>query len=116
MSEPIRYTQNIKCVEPSYLAQNIQSGMVECSIGEWVLHSDYARLKDEVERLRKATEWQPIETAPRDGTEIFACVGKYGFEATAFYSGRWNLSNDDDGYAWPYNPTHWMPIPQPPTK
>lgn len=51
MSEPKRYTQNIKCVEPSYLAQNIQSGMVECSIGEWVLHSDYARLKEEVKRL-----------------------------------------------------------------
>ena len=53
MSDPTRYTQNIKCVEPSYLAQNIQSGTVECSIGEWVLHSDYARLKAEVERLTK---------------------------------------------------------------
>lgn len=52
MSEPIRYTQAIKCVEPSYHAQDICSGMVECSIGEWVLHSDYACLKAEVERSR----------------------------------------------------------------
>lgn len=54
MSKPIRYTQNIKCVEPSSHAQNICSGMVECSIGEWVQWQDYARLKAEVERLRKA--------------------------------------------------------------
>ena len=53
MSEPIRYTQAIKCVEPSYYAQDICSGMVECSIGEWVLHSDYARLKAEVEELQR---------------------------------------------------------------
>jgi hypothetical protein len=53
MSEPIRYTQAIKCVEPSYHAQDICSGIVECSIGEWVLHSDYARLKAEVDAIRK---------------------------------------------------------------
>jgi len=61
MSGPIRYTQAIKCVEPSYHAQDICSGMVECSIGEWVLHSDYASLKAEVERLERLVNYWKIE-------------------------------------------------------
>ena len=45
MSEPMRFSLKhhgqLSCVE-------------HCPEGEYVLHSDYARLKDEVERLTKA--------------------------------------------------------------
>lgn len=66
--------------------------------------------------------WQPIETAPKDGTEIlgYAC-GKM----TTVY---WNVDQYDidlGGYwtlvipgAWAedgeWNPTHWQPLPGPP--
>ena len=54
MSEPKRYQPVVQCVEPSYQAQMIEPKVMEFSEGEYVLHSDYARLKDEVERLTKA--------------------------------------------------------------
>ena len=36
----------------------LSDGMWENSAGEYVLHSDYARLKAEVERLRKDSEYE----------------------------------------------------------
>jgi hypothetical protein len=85
------------------------------------------------------TDWQPIATAPRDGTHILA----YGWEYTTHYSepGRmqqreiwckwnntWMFVEADGGLFhrepcrsdehWEpcrtFNPTHWMPLPEPP--
>jgi len=53
VSEPKRYQPVVQCVEPSYQAQMIEPKVMEFSEGEYVLHSDYARLKAEVERLEK---------------------------------------------------------------
>ena len=77
-------------------------------------------------------EWQPIETAPKDGTPFLA------FSADAFYEPRegalglkstpmlvmaWLPSGAhpypcDDAGDWHdfhnYDPTHWMPLPTPP--
>lgn len=67
--------------------------------------------------------WQPIETAPKDGTEILI-VGVYpdgmaGNVEAGFFdhdSGYW-AGTYYDGYGYTYNnpePTHWMPLPEPP--
>ena len=88
----------------------------EAEQGKYVEYDDYARLKAEVERL---TKWQPIETAPRDGTEIIGRAGLW-VEVTAFFKGTkpwerkeaWVTSNDDDGYAQDFKPTHWLPLPE----
>ena len=68
--------------------------------------------------------WQPIETAPRDGTEVLVCRVYEGGQAR--YAVAYNyddgngwrdmgdlgwagMTNDDDN-----RPTHWMPLPEPP--
>ena len=84
------------------------------------------RLLAERASLNGSGEWQPIETAPRDGTEFQAWVVHMGHgywdwqcrynEHGAFESfGR--IDYDMDGWeVSPGTPTHWMPNPSAPTK
>lgn len=67
--------------------------------------------------------WQPIETAPKDGTRFLATGGGLGCHIDfASYNDRvgcWNTTDftlDDTDYEPEgYNrPTHWMPLPPPP--
>jgi hypothetical protein len=62
--------------------------------------------------------WQPIETAPKDGTHILAWRNNnpptvvHWFddpEAPGFYT-----SVNEIAPNYPFNPTHWMPLPEPP--
>jgi hypothetical protein len=60
-------------------------------------------------------EWQPIETAPKDGTRILLFRQDYEETiAVCYYSENWNFWKIVLGNFWA-NPTHWMPLP-PPTK
>lgn len=66
-------------------------------------------------------EWQDISTAPKDGTWILAIVcgnwmdGKpYIPSVSRWTCGSWDAENyDETGEDW--FPTHWMPLPDPPT-
>jgi hypothetical protein len=69
------------------------------------------------ERLRSLAEWQPIETAPKDRTEVL--ITGIGFRGRRWMSvakqinGRWY---DDSKHAGNLtNVTHWQPLPEPPT-
>ena len=59
------------------------------------------------------TDWQPIETAPRNGREV-VCKNARGGEFYAHY-------NEDDG-AWydrtlaERDPVRWKPLPAPPAQ
>lgn len=66
--------------------------------------------------------WQPIETAPRDGTRVlialYECnqerwvdIAKYGNETPLGCITKWQNAYGQ-GYAW--RPTHWMPLQLPP--
>jgi hypothetical protein len=67
------------------------------------------------------TGWQPIETAPKDGKAIIAwpvysephSVATVRWETMKRIPGRWSVA----GGSWPAprTPTHWMPLPEPPT-
>jgi hypothetical protein len=67
--------------------------------------------------------WQPIETAPKDGTDLLVCAendcGDGSWETK--YWVDWQM----DAYEWPHwearvdlpnPPAHWMPLPTPPAQ
>ena len=88
-------------------------------------------------------EWLPIESAPKDGTEIlvyfdFATVSivhiawyrsKEDWETSGQFCGGWDSLEEWEGW-WSYTrtsvaqeklegfriPTHWMPLPAPPVE
>ena len=67
------------------------------------------------------TDWKPIETAPRDGTQILvedlsvACiVAWWSSMHSAFVWIHPDLCQSE-GTAY-LNPTHWMPLPPPPER
>lgn len=67
------------------------------------------------------SEWQPIETAPRDGTVVLVC----GHGSAGYYvaDAKWDTDEEawclfdqpSDDHVWPsHGHTHWMPLPEPP--
>jgi hypothetical protein len=56
------------------------------------------------------SEWQPIETAPRDGQRVLMLTAKH-YVITGFFSNGWWLSHPG---VYQIHPTHWMPLPEPP--
>ncbi len=66
------------------------------------------------------TGWQPIETAPKDGSMFLIWDGRsYGF-ASWWHDEKmhWLKQETRQGYRHPEDqePTHWMPLPPPPTQ
>lgn len=64
------------------------------------------------------SEWQLIETAPKDGTEVDVW-GEYGRNTNVIYrDGKWkewlNVFGTEGYYELDYEPTHWQPLPEPP--
>jgi len=66
-------------------------------------------------------EWQPIETAPKDGKWVLVYVnawGRHEFAVCFFRDDKWvyvdsnfeDINEDIEFGA----PTHWMPLPEPP--
>lgn len=79
------------------------------------------------------SDWQPIDTAPKDGTEVFLYVPGDSLHPTAGrYKTREYFSEEyddpdyqEEGWYWSFGypsdfhqevltPTHWMPLPEPP--
>jgi hypothetical protein len=78
-------------------------------------------------------DWQPIETAPKDGTRVLVWASKWAGEIAGVineaqgscriayytngqsdYSGDWWNDDVGDAYSTWCQPTHWMPLPPPP--
>lgn len=124
---------------------------VTTETGVWYRKDEYDKLMDDFLRYRQAlytangfliqmgrepvkakadtddmSEWQPIETAPKDGSVIYLWDAHYRCRVTG---AKWDFhywmngvsqgekswgAGDRDG---PFcgKPTHWMPIPSPPS-
>jgi hypothetical protein len=68
----------------------------------------------------KFGEWQPIATAPRDGTEVLLATddrggyGKNGATYGAWNGNLWETFHGDDEEGERVGPHWWMPLPEPP--
>lgn len=77
--------------------------------------------------------WQPIETAPKDGTALLVMRNIWPGTKTGraedcnghntYVAGYWSSENEGRWMCYmdqirdpecPIEPTHWMPLPQPP--
>lgn len=58
-----------------------------------------------------AKGWQPIETAPIDGTRVLSYNAHGDFQEVVLY-GKHGWTNQDETEL--YQPTHWMPLPETP--
>jgi proline-rich tail region repeat protein len=58
------------------------------------------------------SEWQPIKTAPRDGSWFLG--GAHGCSPIIAYWSGWDLDVKDARSGSRVYPTHWMPLPVPP--
>lgn len=62
--------------------------------------------------------WQPIETAPKDGTHLLVSCGEYGIKVAWYdlyprYGSSLWVPLGGDGSEQCY-PLHWMPLPDAP--
>jgi len=98
------------------------------------LAAERDRLQAERDRLRQEAAWRPINTAPRDKTYIL--LGHHGenhhgqnndfasWAAIGFYRApdpwrrKWWILERDGFHPQNsrFEPTHWLPLPQPPAK
>lgn len=61
--------------------------------------------------------WQPIETAPRDGTIILASNYVFDFVSLGFFNSQREFEAVDyrrQVMGVGFYPTHWQPLPPPP--
>lgn len=66
-------------------------------------------------------DWQPIETAPKDGTGFLGWWPHWtAFPVRIWWqNNQWYMAEDHpatwhDGMPRGHGPTHWMPLPEPP--
>lgn len=94
---------------------------------DWFVENDGQRLVLDPEKVKAAFEarvalqgWQPIESAPKDGTNVLIAEDQNGIHGEAYYDdeeSRWYWANTGRGdYPDPREPfpTHWQPLPPPP--
>lgn len=67
------------------------------------------------------SEWQPIETAPKDGRKFLACWHGKNQKTGDQYKYEPECMAWDGDFYWvvdggqpSVSPTHWMPLPEPP--
>jgi hypothetical protein len=70
------------------------------------------------------SDWQPIKTAPKDGTKVLLIFGNEVDDEPSAALAMWDANDGwldsfsgrsvTDGFFT--DPTHWMPLPPPPLK
>lgn len=104
LREAVEYTKR------PMMGENFYAGKIELA------YETIEAALAELETLRAANTWQPIEIAPKDGTWFIAHDLKHGWRCVPHicvvrYADGVNV--DANGTVRS-NLTHWMPLPTPP--
>jgi len=75
-----------------------------------------AALTKERDALREAQTWQPIETAPKGATDCILTYSPVGMDIAWWSEGENDWLTVETGTYLAGDPTHWQPLPIPPTK
>ena len=82
--------------------------MIDAAIALDAKYAEITRLTQENERMREALKWQPIETAPKDGSDVLTWDGNdHCVLFFSQYGHGWTAGNPKVNHL----PTHWMPLP-----
>jgi len=80
---------------------------------ELPLHRQLKIAKEALSEMGKLQDWQPIESAPKDGTVIIGYDEFYhNIHTCEFCYGTFNIVNGNDDISL----THWQPLPAAPIK
>ena len=76
-----------------------------------VLLNEFDRLEQEVEWLREAARWIPVEERlPENNNAVLVTDGGHSIVEGSYVLGRW-VAFSEGRYI---HPTHWRPLPEPP--
>jgi hypothetical protein len=78
---------------------------------------DYVSPPPKSMRSYQIMVWNPIETAPKDGTPMLLCWWQDEADVLPVTSGFWSRLSEhwfSETSGHKCNPTHWMPLPAPP--
>jgi hypothetical protein len=99
--------------------KQVEAALVHFAKGN---HTSDATLETRMRAALEAADaaaWEPIETAPKDGTEILVetsdgvTIGAYGKDGPIY----WLVPNYQDQEDRDLcSPTHWRPLPSPPVE
>lgn len=101
----------------------IEDIVLRAALGLDITPDERKKIMEKVERVRQAlsgNDWQPIQSAPKDGTRILVTQESsetyLGDEGPFHHVAWWQTDNfnvtefmDRDGRR--ISPTHWMPLP-----
>ena len=116
-----------RCVEALSVAEQeifqLSGEDIENEIINSVIRPLVSSLPASAQATAKVQQWQPIETAPKDGTNILL-VNRAGNVATGLWQGNgeyegWWLrggNRPNTFFNHHYGPSYWMPLPEPPTE
>jgi hypothetical protein len=99
-------------------AENFKLAAGACNVEGGLIGDDHGHfccsLKARIEALERELGWQPIETAPKDGTRVLATDGvNVTVVEWKVYNGRWEkLTGWNHLYGAEWNgPVAWRPLP-----
>ena len=81
--------------------------------------ADILQAIDRIEELEAQLAWQPIETAPRDGTQFLGWSKLHGVQSCLIQQSQAHYKRVEASYGGPqkrtwFCPTHWRPLPNGP--